>query len=288
MKLLKKLIIFIIVLAFLLCLLVFGIFIYAQSEYGINLFDTINQVKLINEKIDEDLTYNNKFNSKDYESLVTKLNSVADNLITYTNINDYKTYNLNYSALIGKTLTSEFKLNEKEIGALSQISFYKQTNGYISMKDYNINIELLQFEFNEIKENSSIFSITSKINLEPFKNELKQFPLSLINNVVPDYLYINSKVLVKKLDNEFKYNVTSNSITFNKLDYYQTTDFYNTFSQLFYICSLEELNLEIGKNVVDYLIGNEDNIGFAYSFKLIGATKYNVKCIENTNYLIIN
>lgn len=276
MKAIKKFLISFAVIVAVLGVVVIGGYIYVRSAYGIDLFRTAGQLKVLTEKVNERELCPNAYGNSDFEDLKNSINAEIDGLIKVEEGKGYNGYNLDFNALAGAELSSSISLSEKQLGALAQIVFYEQTEGKITLGSTQTNITIIQTEFSEIAENGSAdFNVVCKIDFTPFKAYINRFPYILFKKYIPDNLYISSTVRVEKTTEEdFAYTISHKSLTLNNLTKEETDDLFHTLDTILKIGSAEGVSLNIGTIAVNALIGNEENKGFAYALKSIGATTF--------------
>ena len=83
------------------------------------------------------------------------------------------------------------------------------------------------------------------------------------------------------------YNVTHVGLKLNNLSAEDTADLFNTLNAVLKIGSAENLNMKIGSTAVNALIGNAENIGFAYSMQALGKTTFEFAVINEQTCFII-
>ena len=129
--------------------------------------------------------------------------------------------------------------------------------------------------------------MVAKVSLAPFKEAMDSFPYSWFKKYVPDQLYVSSTVRVNKTDNKMGYNVTHVGLKLNNLSAEDTDDLFHTLDAVLKIGSAENLNLQIGTTAVNALIGNAENIGFAYSMQALGKTAFEFAVINEQTCFVI-
>lgn len=272
-------------------IIVIGGYIFVRSKYGIDLFRTVEQLKVLTEKVDESTLCESAFGEEDFASLKTTLNgNLADGFITYDENEGYKGYGIDYSATGSIEDISDFtsiKISEKQTGALGQIIFYEQTGGKIMVSGKELTTTIMQIDYSNIDENGNAdLNIIVKIDLKPLTDEMKSFPYSILKKYIPDSLYVSSTVFVEKKDSKMAYQVSHNEFKISNLSSEETADLFHTLNIVLKMGTAENLNLTIGNMVTQVLIGNDENPGFAYSLKEIFNT-YNFKTIGNVEYFVI-
>lgn len=292
MKILKRILISLVCTIAFLGVIVIGGYIFVRSKYGIDLFKTAGQLKVLSEKVDESELCPSAFGVEDFEGLKDALNtSLVDGFITYSEGNGYNGYGINYSATESITDISGFtsiKIAEKQAGALGQISFYKQTGGKISVSGKELTTTIKQIDFSNIENGNANLNIVVYIDLTPFTAEMTGFPYSLFKKYIPDSLYVSSTVFVEKTDTSMGYKVSHKELKINNLSSEDTDDLFHTLDTVLKIGSAENLNLTIGNTVAQVLIGDSEHSGFAYSLSENGLfNTYNFKTIDGVDYFVI-
>ncbi len=259
-----------------------------KNNYGIDLIATYNQMKLLNEPVDEESTYKNKFGNEDLEEMKTSINASLGDVVTYEEGKGFNGYVVDFSKFNG-VITSSLMLNEKTTGAMLQSALYNQTNGQIEFGNTKVGMELIEVNFLNIDKDSNVdFNATIKLDLTSLVSTLTDFPLNLIKGMIPNYVYASSTVTVTKGNDGFEYSVSSKELTLNKLDDKNSEELINTFNKILKTGKKEDLNILIGGALVDGLIGNETTKGFAYSLKEIGAKSYSFMIKEGVYYFCVN
>lgn len=289
MKALKKALISLVCTIAFFGVVVIGGYIFVRSKYGIDLFKTAGQLKVLSGKVDESALCPSAFGSDDFEGLKLTLDSdLASGFITFDEGSGYEGYGINYSATPSDMDKSQLKISEKQTGALGQLMFYEQTEGgKISVSGKDLTTTIKQIDFSNIDENGNAnLNVVVKIDLTPFTSEIGGFPYSMFKKYIPDDLYVSSTVFVEKTDAAMGYKVSHQELKINNLSGEDTADLFHTLDAVLKIGSAENLNLAIGEIVAQVLIGNSENSGFAYSLKGIFNT-YNFKTIADVDYFVI-
>lgn len=101
-------------------------------------------------------------------------------------------------------MTSNLSLTEKQVGAIAQTVFYEQTGGKIKLGEKEVSVTIVQVDFSEIAENGSAnFNVVAKLDLTPFKEDMKEFPYKYFKKYIPNNLYISSTVRIEKTEKIF-------------------------------------------------------------------------------------
>lgn len=278
MKALKKILISLIAIVLLVAVALVGVYVYVLKKYEIDLLKTANQLKTLSQDVDEATLCPNAFGVNDFASLKTDVNKDFDGLIVQEDGKGYNGYSVNFDALKNyiSAPKSIVRLKEKQVGALSQTVFYSQTEGVIKFGEREVSVTVVQIDFSDIAtDGSADFNVVAKLDLTSVKADMKSFPYSTLKKYIPDELYVSSTVRINKTGDDFGYTLEHKSLTINNLTKSDTDDLFHTIDVVLKIGSAEDMNMQIGKTVVGALIGTEQSPGFAYSFKVVGATTFN-------------
>lgn len=284
MRLIKKLIWTIISLLLIIVLIVAGGYVFVRVKYKVDLFSTISELKTLNEKVDENTIAPDAFSKLNMSGVKEQTDLSVVGLVTVDDNEENYRVNLNLSS---GEMQDIIKLNYLQVGALADNILQNQLGGKINFNDKDIEIKLLQVKFDNVQNGGARFNTVFKINITPFKDEMKGFPLSFVKKYVPDTLYISSMVDVSKTTTPFEYVVTHVSLTINNLDNAKTQDLFHTLDTFLKFGSQETFNENIGKKVLGVLIGNENEAGLAYSLKPLGATDYRFVIIDDIEYFTV-
>ena len=289
MKVIRNLIITLVVIVAVLGVVIIGGYVYVRTTYGIDLFRTAEQLKILTEDVDETALCPNAYGEQDFADMKSAVNDKIDGLIVYEKDKGYNGYSVNFALLAGKSMTDPIFLTEKHVGAIAQTVFYEQTGGKIKIGEKESAVTAVQVDFSEIAENGSAdFNVVAKLDLTPFKADMGGFPYKYFKKYIPDNLYVSSTVRVDKTEEDgFAYTVTHNSLTLNNLSADDTADLFNTLNAVLKIGTAENLNMQIGTTAVNALIGTKDAIGFAYSMKAIGAKSFDFGTVSDIDLFIV-
>ena len=289
MKAIKKLIITLVVIVAILGVAVIGGYIYVRTTYGIDLFRTAGQLKILTQTVDETALCPNAYGEEDFAAMKTELNKKFDGFVSHEEGKGYNGYSVNFDALTGKVMTDPIFLTEKHVGAIAQTVFFGQTGGKIKIGEKEVTVTVVQTDFSEIAENGSAdFNVVVKFDLTVFKADMGKFPYKYFKKYIPDYMYVSSTVRVEKAASDgFGYSVLHRGLTLNNLDKEETADLFRTLDTVLKIGSAEDLNKQIGTVAVNALIGTKDAIGFAYSMKAIGAKSFDFGTVSDIDLFIV-
>lgn len=266
----KKFLITLVVIISILAVALIGFYIAARTKLGIDLFDTVRQLKTIGKTVDEEQSFPVAFDSQDIEELKSQTDSqLLENVIFYEEGKGYEGYSVDFEklALAGAT-ASPMTLTEQMTGALAEIVFYQQTNGTLKISGNDIPVRVLQVAFDNIDSatGNADLATTVKIDMSPFKDGMGSFPYNLLKKYVPDFLYVTSVVRIEK-GAGLAYTVTSQYLLLNSMSDEDTSDFFHTLDVVLGIGTAEGLNLKIGTTAANALIGNSESPGFVYALR---------------------
>ena len=272
MSAIKKLIISLIVIIGILAVALISVYIVARVNLGVDLFRTVEQLKTLSQPVNKQESFPAAYRSEDLAELKSQTDSQLGDVVLYEEGKGYEGYTVDFTALAlsGATAKPVF-LSEQQAGALAEIVFHQQTGGELTIADKEISLCVLQITFTEIdvETGNADLNVTVKLDLTPFKNDMKGFPFNLLKGFVPDALYVTSVVRIEKGEG-LAYTVTPKYLTLNNLSGDDTSDFFHTLDVVLKIGSAEELNAEIGTTAANALIGTEQNPGFVYALKATG------------------
>ncbi|MGN1227076.1 MAG: hypothetical protein ACI4TX_00370 [Christensenellales bacterium] len=272
MSIIKKLIISFLAIVGVVAVAAIGIYVVARVNLGVDLFCTVGQLKTLSQTVNEEEAFPVTFKSEDLADLKSQTESQLGSVVLYEEGKGYKGYTIDFTtlALSGATAKSVF-LTEQQTGALAEIIFYQLTGGVMTIASKEISVSVLQIAFTEIdtEKADANLNVTVKLDLTPFKNDMKGFPFNYLKDIVPDTLYVTSVVRIEKGEG-LAYTVTPKYLTLNNLTGDDTADFFHTLDVVLKIGSAEDLNTKIGTTFANALIGTEENPGFVYTLKATG------------------
>ena len=290
MKVIRNLIITLVVIVAILGVVIIGGYVYVRTTYGIDLFRTAEQLKILTEDVDEASLCPNAYGEEDFAVTKTELNKKFDGFVSYEEGKGYNGYSVNFDSLEGKSMSGMVSLTEKQTGVIAQTIFYGQTGGKIKIGEKESAVTAVQVDFSEIAASGSAdFNVVAKIDLTPFKADMNGFPYKYFKKYIPDNLYVSSTVRVDKTEKDgFSYVVSHKALAINNLSADDTADLFNTLDAVLKIGTAENLNMQVGSMAVNALIGTQENPGFAYSMKSIGATYFKFETVSGVERFIVN
>lgn len=277
-----KLIIAILSIIIIIALAFAGACIFVKVKYNVSVLGTIGEVKKLQENVDEEKMFPNQFTASDMTSAQTTVNAQIDGLIVGNEKEGFK-----ISKPVGISIKESFKLTDKQLGAIAKIAcgegmdikFDEQTT---------LKANLIQVKFSSIEGNSADVNFVVKVDVSQIKEKMKDFPLSWVKKYIPSTLYISSTVSVVKGEGEFNYTVESVGMTINNLTQEQTTSFLSTINLIAGTGTAQEINLQIGSQFVNALIGDANHTdGFVYSLRDLGVTDYAFEANGEIIYFVI-
>lgn len=277
-----KLIIAILSIIIIIALAFAGACIFVKVKYNVSVLGTIGEIKKLQENVDEEKMFPNQFTASDMTSAQTTVNAQIDGLIVGNEEEGFK-----ISKPVGISIKESFKLTDKQLGAIAKIAcgegmdikFDEQTT---------LKANLIQVKFSSIEGNSADVNFVVKVDVSQIKEKMKDFPLSWVKKYIPSTLYISSTVSVVKGEGEFNYTVESVGMTINNLTQEQTTSFLSTINLIAGTGTAQEINLQIGSQFVNALIGDANHTdGFVYSLRDLGVTDYAFEANGEIIYFVI-
>lgn len=277
-----KLIIAILSIIIIIALAFAGACIFVKVKYNVSVLGTIGEIKKLQENVDEEKMFPNQFTASDMTSAQTTVNAQIDGLIVGNEEEGFK-----ISKPVGINIKESFKLTDKQLGAIAKIAcgegmdikFDEQTT---------LKANLIQVKFSSIEGNSADVNFVVKVDVSQIKEKMKDFPLSWVKKYIPSTLYISSTVSVVKGEGGFNYTVESVGMTINNLTQEQTTSFLSTINLIAGTGIAQEINLQIGSQFVNALIGDANHTdGFVYSLRDLGVTDYAFEANGEIIYFVI-
>lgn len=277
-----KLIIAILSIIIIVALAFAGACIFVKVKYNVSVLGTIGEIKKLQENVDEEKMFPNQFTTNDMTSAQTTVNAQIDGLIVGNEEEGFE-----ISKPVGTNIKASLKLTDKQLGAIAKIAcgegmdikFDEQTT---------LKANLIQVKFSSIEGNSADVNFVVKVDVSQIKEKMKDFPLSWVKKYIPSTLYISSTVSVVKGEGEFNYTIESVGITINNLTQEQTTSFLNTINLIAGTGTAKEINLQIGSQFVNALIGDANHTdGFVYSLRDLGVTDYAFEANGEISYFVI-
>ena len=271
MKILKKLFIFLLVIVLLAGGVCVGGYFYIKGTYGIDLIQTVKELKKFNEYVDENTLCPHAFWDSDMIYAKDEVNNSAEDFITYTSENGYT---VNFDNLPAEMKTV-IRLTDKQVGALAKTIIQQELGSKFDLGGKDLEIMLKQVKFSSITADSVLVNTIVRVDITPYKNDMPdKFPFSYLSLHIPDGVYVSSTVKIQKGLTPFSYFVSHDTLTVNNLNKAETEDLFNTLDIVMGVGDIASWNEKIGSVVANALIGNEENNGLAYSLKSIGATDY--------------
>ncbi len=285
MKLIKRLIVSLITFVAVLGVITIGGYIYIRQKHGIDLFNTVQQLKILRQDVDESVVCPYSYSSEDQVDVQEEVNHSIDNFVKYSEENGYTVDLKN----IPSEMKQIIKLSDKEVAALADMVIRQEMDSTVSIGGQDTTFTLKQIQFSDIDTNGNAkLNTVISLDLTPFKDKMSGFPFKYLKKYVPDALYISSTVKVNKGTEAFAYSIEHHEFALNNLKPQQTEDFFHTLDSVIHIGSAEDLNKMVGDAIVGSLIGSEEQTGFAYSLKDFGASDYTFQSDDSGNYFVVS
>lgn len=277
-----KLIIAILSIIIIIALAFAGACIFVKVKYNVSVLGTIGEIKKLQENVDEEKMFPNQFTASDMTSAQTTVNAQIDGLIVGNEEEGFK-----ISKPVGISIKESFKLTDKQLGAIAKIACGEGMDIKFDEQTM-LKANLIQVKFSSIEGNSTDVNFVVKVDVSQIKEKMKDFPLSWVKKYIPSTLYISSTVSVVKGEGEFNYTVESVGMTINNLTQEQTTSFLSTINLIAGTGTAQEINLQIGSQFVNALIGDANHTdGFVYSLRDLGVTDYAFEANGEIIYFVI-
>lgn len=277
-----KLIIAILSIIIIIALAFAGACIFVKVKYNVSVLGTIGEIKKLQENVDEEKMFPNQFTASDMTSAQTTVNAQIDGLIVGNEEEGFK-----ISKPVGISIKESFKLTDKQLGAIAKIACGEAMDIKFD-EQTTLKANLIQVKFSSIEGNSADVNFVVKVDVSQIKEKMKDFPLSWVKKYIPSTLYISSTVSVVKGEGEFNYTVESVGMTINNLTQEQTTSFLSTINLIAGTGTAKEINLQIGSQFVNALIGDANHTdGFVYSLRDLGVTDYAFEANGEIIYFVI-
>ena len=237
--------------------------------YGINVFETVAQVKVLSQNVDE-TKYDNIFDQSDMQSAKVAVDQKILGLVTYSEDDGYK---INTTGLTSPLL-GDLYLTDKQCGAMIDCLIHQNGGIFVEVAGKKLSVEILQIKFENLVENSVDFNVVIKIDFSPVKQNMTNQPMKTLSNYIPNNLYISATSTITKNAGDFAYDITTKSLQLNNLDNDQTTSFLNILDKFTQIGDSASLNQTISNPIINALIGNSENQGLAYALGTMGAKDF--------------
>ena len=284
MGLIKKLLSFVFIVVLLVVAALAGAYFYIRKTHGIDLIQTLRELKTLSQEVDEGALCPEAFSANDMVDVQTLVNESAENLITYI---EGEGYSVNFDAL-PEQMRYVIKLTDKQVGALADVVIKQETGGVITVGGKQIPLALKQVDFSSVGDAGATLAVVVALDITPFKAEMKSgFPFDWLKGYIPDALYISSTVRVEKGVEAFSYAVSHESLCINALSFKDTEDLFHTLNVFFRFGEASELNLRVGEAVMSALVGTPTEQGLARSLSPIGATDFSFLLEEGKEYFAV-
>ncbi len=266
-----------------------GFEIYFQAKHNISLIKAVASVASLKDPVDEDAKFTSKFGEADKTSVKEKFNTnVGGELVTVDSNGHLKIDTSNLTS--ANQMTSNLVLTDKELGALLSDMLLSQGGGAtITMGDMKVNAELVQIHLDNINaETKSVdFNVVLKLDLKEVKKSFSSFPMSLVGNNMPDFLYVSTTVVVTPQEQPFSYSVAFKDVEINNLDKNQTQNVLKILNLVMKTGSTDELCTTLAESFVNAVLGSEENNGITYMMKALGAVGFDFELVNQKTCLVI-
>ena len=263
--------------------------IYFQAKHDISLIKAIASAVSLKDPVDEDAKFTSKFGEADKTSVKEKFNTnVGGELVTVDSNGHLKIDTSNLTS--ANQMTSNLVLTDQELGALiSDILLSQGGSATITMGDMNVGAELVQIHLDNVNaETKSVdFNVVVKLDLKEVKKKFSSFPMSLVGNNLPDFLYVSTTVVVTPQEEAFSYSVAFKDVEINNLNKEQTQNVLKVLNLVMKTGSTDELCTNLAESFVNAVLGSEQNNGITYMMKTLGAIGFDFEVVNEKTCLVI-
>ena len=252
--------------------LLIGGYCLLRFAFGVDLIDLYNQIKLLSKPVVETEIVTYPYEKSD--SMVDDLNTLINNSFSATNIvskDENGKIIIDDEQLSNASMTANFQLTDKQLACFVNASFDAYTEDGTVTSELLKGMELLQIKFSDLQktdvDNFSVkINTVIKVDLAYIKSQLVTFPLSIINGLIPQNMYVDVTITLTKNQTGFHYEKTGGTIKINSLTEEESSKFINTLNDVIGIGTSEEFAKSIGGTIVDMFIGNDEVGGFSNTF----------------------
>ena len=252
--------------------LLIGGYCLLRFAFGVDLIDLYNQIKLLSKPVVETEIVTYPYEKSD--SMVDDLNTLINNSFSATNIvskDENGKIIIDDEQLSNASMTANFQLTDKQLACFVNASFDEYTADGTVTSELLKGMELLQIKFSDLqKTDVDNFSVkinsVIKVDLAYIKSQLVAFPLSIINGLIPQNMYVDVTITLTKNQTGFHYEKTGGTIKINALTEEESSKLINTLNSIIGIGTSEEFAKSIGGTIVDMFIGNDEVGGFSNTF----------------------
>ena len=248
---------------------VVGFCLYLYFAKGINVINTIKELKVLNQQVNLSEISQNPWSESDLTRANSKIESISveDEYLSLTDCE------------VGAYINNA--IQNSEDGLKANIG-----SSEVNLVDYGF--EIVEMTFDIPEDTTSVwtnFKLVIKIETTKFKSErLSSFPKNIIGRKIPDTIYFCSSVEIVKGTNADDYLIKSNFLTINNLNADQTKDLFNTLNMFIGLGDVDTFNKNISSGFVDAILGDSGIYG---SLKSGGAESFNFKVSENKNSFVV-
>lgn len=235
-----------------------GVVAFAYFKYDINTFSLIGSVNKVGKFDSNNLTLSNAFSAGDLESANAKINAhdFTENYIYFTD--------KEVAAIIDDNLKNDSSINLKHDVDFLELTF----------SDYENYDDKLIVRLN--------FTLT--INTKEFKDELDDFPASMISSKIPDTIYMFASAdLIEGTNGITDYSAKYCSAQINNLSVKQTENLFRTINLFEDDFNLAAIVEDVADVIADGIIGNDNTEGVYTSLIEHGAKGYLFAKDDNKN-----
>lgn len=283
MRLIKGIIVFLLIIV----LIVVGVCVFINKKYGVNVVSLVNDVRVLNQEVNVNKLAPNVFSEEDLKSAKEVTDLSAEGLIT---ANADGTYSVDAQNVLS-TMTYDVKLSDRQIAAIidNLLQGEEELNADVgdigNLKEYGF--KLVQVAFSNIEGNCADINVVFKFDLASIKSQMTEFPLTLVDKMIPESLYFSATTTLTKIGSEFGYSTEGKSLKINNLSEEQTEEVFETLNLITDFGTSKEFAKAIGDVFVGTLIGSSEGAGMTSDLADVGATGFEFVSDAKGNYYII-
>ena len=252
-----------------------GAYIIIKSKYNVDIFKAINQVRALAEPVNEEEVLTNRFGDEAMTSVVAKINASLPTLIVK---NAEEKYELDSTQVSVTDMQGNVRLTDAECGALLNNLFIADAfeANPIKIGEAVLPIEFIELDFaNYHAGNNSIeFTAVIRIDATLIKNNMNNFPATLLKDQIPNNFYLFATTVVTKTENAFEYTLEDAYMRANNLSVEDTMSLFDALNKFLKFGEPSAFAGQFVNTIADALFSNEESKGFMYVMEAYNATDF--------------
>ncbi len=290
-SLLGRLISFILGIVILAAIALAILFAFVKIRYDVNLYDTVKNVKKLNNSVKEEKICTNKFSNDDLTNAKNSINAVLPGFVTEKEDGSLD-FNLDFTGgavAIGASMS----FTDKQMAAIINNLLEKTGGVSVEVAGESLDVELMEISISNIENSGKSADMKSvlKVDFKPVKEKLTGFPKKYLKKYVPDTLYISTTTTVTKnasLD-IYDYKLSAKSIVLNAMSEKDSEQIIDALNKFVKFDNVDALNDKISSAFMKAIVGAKDgettSKGFGAS---IGANTFGFsENAEKTEHYIV-